>query len=32
MDKKLRDTGIELIGEAFWGTHIGQFQGQCIYY
>lgn len=24
MDKKLRDTGIELIGEAFWGTHIGQ--------
>ena len=24
MDNKLRDTGIELIGEAFWGTHIGQ--------
>jgi len=25
MDKKLRDTGIEVIGEAFWGTHIAQF-------
>lgn len=24
MDKKIRDTGIELIGEAFWGTHIAQ--------